>query len=290
MKKWLPAVIISAVLLAGNAFMAAAEDTEEIPAVDSAETVEEIPQVTFGEWGLSGLVETSQLHVRDVYVSDGGNYLMTSREHNTAHNSYFYRYTPIYQGYGVQSYFGENMDETVIDEGKLLRYETMEECGFEIEQTYNGFVKVQTPETEPFILIFRPDGGLRDGLIETVKVVDGIGEISGDSYEGIEAIELLGVFRFPEKDRKALTFGPNVVKESGGGFKIQQVFSSDEPDGIAMISYTNSSGNDVHFVEAIFDGVGVITAYDKAQTEEEMQTGHFEVLGFAYHYTDAVFH
>ena len=112
--------------------------------------------------------------------------------------------------------------------------------------------------------------------------------LTSDSYRDTEYIELLGVFRFPEEERSALHFGENVIQPDSTGFQIQMSVLADVNDGIALMVYTNSSGNEVCVAQPVIDGFGVLTAYDSADTVEEIRVGRFGIMGFSYDTADAL--
>ena len=247
----------------------------------------EKPRVSFSEWRSEPVSDTMNAYTRDITVSDGGNYLMTYLDISGSGRYYFY-YDAIWQGKGEQKVFSHNWDEEEIRIGKLFRFETMDECDMDIDQIITDHVSIQASDESGFILIFRPNGGKYDGTVQTVTVMNGRRDLVSDSYNETESIELLGVFRFPEEERSALHFGENVIQPDSTGFQIQMVVTADVNDGIALMVYTNSSGNEVCVVQPIIDGYGVLTAYDSADTVEEITVGHFGIMGFSYSYTDAL--
>ena len=93
---------------------------------------------------------------------------------------YYFRYSPVYQGSGIQTVFTSDWSTEKIRIGKLFRFETMEECGMDIDQIITDHVGIRESEGSDFILIFRPNGGKYDGTIQTVTVVDGIRDLTND--------------------------------------------------------------------------------------------------------------
>jgi hypothetical protein len=135
------AALIVLILAAGNLAAApgagaAAGLPQAVSAAEvgySTETVSK-PRVSFSEWREETAAIASKAFVRDITVSDGGNYLMTYRVHAKALNIYYYRYEAIFQGKGTQTLYGSDLSDYEIDNGKLLRYETMEETDLDVDQ------------------------------------------------------------------------------------------------------------------------------------------------------------
>ncbi len=248
----------------------------------------EIPHVYFSAFKEREGSDSITAYDRDIRVSDGGNYLMTWLE-IVRGEKYYFRYDAIYQGRGVQTVFTSDWTTEEIRIGKLFRFETMEECGMEIDQVISDHVGIRESEGSDFILIFRPNGGKYDGTIQTVTVADGSRDLTADSYDGTESIDMLGVFRFPEEERSALHFGQNVIQPDTSGFHIQMAVVSDESDGIALMTYTDYKGREVYVVQPVLDGYGVLTAYDNAKSVEDITVGRFGIMGFSYKYTEAMF-
>ena len=253
-----------------------------------SDTGSEPPYVYFSDWREEAVSDTSNAYSRDITVSDGGNYIMTWLK-ITGGERYYYQYDPIWQGKGVQKAFSHDWDSEEIRIGKLFRFETMEECDMDIDQIITDHVSIQASDGSSFILVFRPKGGKYDGTVQTVTVMNGRRDLVADSYKDTESIEMLGVLRFPEEERSALHFGENIIQPDSTGFQIQMSVLSDVNDGIALMVYTNSSGNEVCVAQPVMDGFGVLTAYDGADTAQEIRTGHFGILGYNYDCTDALF-
>ena len=251
-------------------------------------SVSEKPYVYFGDWRGEAVSDTLNVYSREITVSDGGNYIMTWLNISGGER-YYFEYTPIWQGKGVQKVFSANWDSEEIRIGKLFQFETMDECDMEIDQIITDHVSIQASDGSGFILVFRPNGGKYDGTVQTITVMDGRRELIADSYKDTKSIELLGVFRFPEEERSALHFGENVIQPDNTGFQIQMSLTADVNDGIALMVYTNSSENEVCVAQPVLDSFGVFTAYDGAKTVEEIKTGHFGILGFNYDCTEALF-
>lgn len=246
------------------------------------------PWVYFSDWESEAVSETMYAYSRDITVSDGGNYLMTYLNISGS-GRYYYSYEAIWQGRGTQKVFSYDWGSEEIRIGKLFRFESMDECGMEIDQIISDHITLQASDSSGFILVFRPNGGKYDGTVQTVTVMNGVRELTSDSYAETTSIELLGVFRFPEEERGALHFGQNVIQPDSTGYQIQMAVQADVEDGIALMVYTNSSGNEVSVVQPVMDGYGVLTAYDGADTVEEIRVGQFGIAGFSYGYTDALF-
>ena len=251
-------------------------------------TASEKPYVYFSDWQSEVYSDSLNAYTRDITVSDGGNYLMTYLD-VTGNDRYYFRYDPIWQGKGRQRVLSGDWDSEEIRIGKLFRFETMEECDMDIDQIITDHVTIQASDGSGFILVFRPNGGKYDGTVQTITVMDGRRDLTADSYKDTESIELLGVLRFPEEERSALHFGENIIQPDSTGFRIQMSLTADVNDGIALMVYTNSSENEVCVAQPIIDGFGVLTAYDGADSAEEIKTGHFGIMGFNYDCTDALF-
>ena len=277
MQKRLLVTLITLLLVLGNASFVTASG----PAAK--------PQVRFSEWKEFTPSYSSKAFQREISVSDGGNYLMTYRVRNMKTNTYRNYYNAVYQGKGTQSVYTSDLNDVVIDNGKLFRYETPEERGLDIDQIITDHIRIHASDETSFIMVFCPRGGKRDGMIETVRVAFGECDLSHDSYEGVESIEILGVLRFPDEERRDLTFGSNVIQKDTTGYQVQMAFVSDYPDGIALIAYTNYSGTEVYVTQVIFDGVGVQSAYDPAKTPEDIKAGRFGIAGYTHQYVDAEF-
>ena len=252
-----------------------------------SDTGSEPPYVYFSDWREEAVSDTSNAYSRDITVSDGGNYIMTWLK-ITGGERYYYQYDPIWQGKGVQKAFSHDWDSEEIRIGKLFRFETMEECDMDIDQIITDHVSIQASDGSGFILIFRPVGGKYDGTVQTVTVMNGRRDLTADSYRETEYVELLGVLRFPEEERSALHFGENIIQPDSTGFQIQMSVYADVNDGIALMVYTNSSGNEVCVAQPVIDGFGVLTAYDSADTVEEIRVGRFGIMGFTYDSKDAL--
>ncbi|MDO5132298.1 MAG: hypothetical protein Q4D81_04845 [Eubacteriales bacterium] len=279
MKKQFLAAVIAFLLVLGSAAGVMASETD----------APSKPQVRYSEWREGISPGGTKTHVRSILVSDGGNYLMTYRIRDTARQTYRFYYNAIYHGYGTQTIYGNSLENLEIDNGKLFPFETMEECDLDIDQIITDHIAIREADASNFILVFRPLGGIRDGQIQTVRVAFGECDLTSDSFDGTESIEMLGVFRFPDEQRRDLTFGENVIQKDGASYKIQMGFLSDCPDGIALITYTNSNGNEVFVTQVIFDGFGVLTAYDPADTAEQIRTGRFGIVGYSHNSVEADF-
>ena len=293
--KWLAALIVL-ILAAGN--LAAATGTgaaaglpQAVSAAEggySTETVSK-PRVSFSEWREETAAIASKAFVRDITVSGGGNYLMTYRVHAKALNIYYYRYEAIYQGKGTQTLYGSDLSDYEIDNGKLLRYETMEETDLDVDQVITDHIRIQADDGSSFLLIFRPRGGKRDGQIDTVRVAFGLCDLTSDSYDGTESIEMLGVLRFDEDSRKDLTFGQNTIQRDPPGYKIKMSYQSDYPDGIGLVCYTNYTGTEVFLTQVIYDGYGELSTYDPAKSVDDITVGKFGIAAYSHNAIDAVF-
>lgn len=293
MKKiWLllPALILCLIMSAH----VKADMPEGVPAGDAGSAqlvtadVSEKPHVYFSGYKARENQDTVTAYDRTISVSDHGNYLMTWLQ-IVRGEKYYFRYSPIYQGSGIQTVFTSDWNSEEIRIGKLFRFETMEECGMEIDQIISDHIGIRESEGSNFILIFRPNGGKYDGTIQTVTVVNGRRDLTSDSYDETESIEMLGVFRFPEEERSALQFGQNVIQPESSGFHIQMAVVSEESDGIALMTYTDSKGQEVYVVQPVINGYGVLTAYDNAKSVEDITVGRFGIMGYSYKYTDAMF-
>ena len=275
MKKWrlFPVLIMLFIIRISFSAMAEAENIK--------------PQLDFSGWTSEPSSGTTNVYSRNLYVSDKGNYLMTFLEITETGRYYFY-YDAIYNGSGVQKIYSSDLDAETIRIGKLFPFETMDECDMDIDQIITDHISIRASDNSSFILIFRPRGGKYDGTVQTVTVMNGFRELTSDSYKETESIELLGVFRFPEEDRSALHFGQNVIQPDGAGFLIQMGLYSDVDYGIALMTYTNSSGNEVCVAQPVIDGYGVVSAYDSADTVEDITVGHFGILGYSHHYADVL--
>ncbi len=249
---------------------------------------QDVPYVYFSDWQSEAYSDTMNAYTRDITVTDGGNYLMTYLD-VTGSGRYYFRFDAIWQGKGRQRVLSGDWDSEEIRIGKLFRFETMDECDMDIDQIITDHVSVRASDGSSFILVFRPNGGAYDGTVQTTTVMNGRRDLVSDSYRETESIELLGVFRFPEEERSALHFGENIIQPDSIGFKIQMSLTADVNDGIALMVYTNSSENEVCVVQPVIDGFGVLTAYDSAETVQEIKTGHFGIMGFNYDCTDALF-
>ena len=269
---------------------------EELPSSDSGQsgqpvsvtgTASEKPYVTFSDWEAEPYSERVNAYSRDITVSDGGSYLMTYLD-ITGSDRYYFSYDAIWQGKGRQKVFSSDWDSEEIRIGRLFPFETMDECGMDIDQIITDHVSIQASDGSGFILIFRPVGGKYDGTVQTVTVMNGRRDLTADSYRETEYVELLGVLRFPEEERSALHFGENIIQPDSTGFQIQMSVYADVNDGIALMVYTNSSGNEVCVAQPVIDGFGVLTAYDSADTVEEIRVGRFGIMGFTYDSKDAL--
>lgn len=277
-KRWL-ITLITFLMVLGNASFAMASGSAARP------------QVRFSEWKEFTPAYSSKGFQREVSVSDGGNYLMTYRVRDLKRKTYRNYYDAVYQGKGTQSIYTADLNDVIIDNGRLFRFETLDECSLDIDQIITDHIRIRASEQESFIMVFRPRGGKRDGRIETVRAAFGECDLSHDSYEGVESIEILGVLRFPDEQRRDLTFGSNVViQKDTTGYQVQMAFvSPDHPDGIALVTYTNYSGKEVYVSQVIYDGVGVQSAYDPAKTPEDIKAGRFGIVGYNHQYMDAEF-
>ena len=266
----------------------AADDTAE-PASQEAErtAVSEKPYVYFSEWQSEPVSDTMNAYSRNITVSDGGNYLMTYLD--IKGDRYYFYYDAIWQGRGRQKVFSTDWASEEIRIGKLFRFESMDECGMDIDQIITDHISIQASDGSSFILVFRPNGGKYDGTVQTVTVMNGRRDLTADSYKETQSIELLGVFRFPEEERSALHFDQNVIQPDSTGFQIQMALTADVDDGIALMVYTNASGNEVCVAQPIIGGYGVLTAYDSAESVEDIKVGQFGIMGFSYDVTDALF-
>ena len=128
----------------------------------------------------------------------------------TGSDRYYFSYDAIWQGKGRQKVFSSDWDSEEIRIGRLFPFETMDECGMDIDQIITDHVSIQASDGSGFILIFRPVGGKYDGTVQTVTVMNGRRDLTADSYRETEYVELLGVLRFPEEERSALHFGERV--------------------------------------------------------------------------------
>ena len=254
--------------------------------VSAAETAR--PQVRFSEWVQTNSGDSINTYEREIDVSDGGNYLMTYREH-TASDTYYFYYDVIYQGKGIQKAYTKSLSGMEFEPGKLFPFESIDECDMDIDQMISDHIRLQASEESSFILVFRPHGGEYDGTIQTVRAQNGIADLTSSSFKETTSVDLLGVFRFPQDQREDLMIGPNVIQHDSVSFVIQQAFYSESSDGIGLITYTNSSGNDVCITQVIYDGFSVLKAYDKADTAQNIKTGRFAVLAFSHNFTDADF-
>lgn len=295
MKKW-AAVLMVLLLVFANAagmtvFAADPSGMETAPAASESEsgTRTEKPRVTISGWKRNPDTSSSAVYIRDVDVSDGGNYLMTYRQHFKPLDRINFYYTVIYNGHGRQNFYGENLDDYWYENGKLLPFETVEESGLDIDQIMTDHIQIRAEDESSFILVFRYMGGKRDGQIDSIRVAFGSADMTSDSYEGVKYLELLGVFRFPDEERRDLTFGTNVIQKDSTGYNIQMAFLSDYPDGIALVTYTNSRGNEVYVSQVIFNGYGVCTAHDPAKVPEDIKVGRFGIVGYSHHPVEAVF-
>ena len=242
--------------------------------------------VRFSEWEKTGTTDySSDIYKRNVHVSDGGNYLLTSRE--IIGDRYRFTFDIIYEGEGTQTVYTKDMDSVEVGNGKLFRIESMDECGLEIDQIIDGDVWIRESTGSSFILLYRQNGGEEDGKVRTIPVIDGSRAIDTDYYKGMTSVDLLGVLRFREEDRSALGLSANVIQHDTTSFVIQQAFTSEEPDGIALFSYTQSNGREVSAIQIVYDGLGVFTCYDSAENVEDIVTGNFRILGYNYHWTEA---
>ena len=295
MKKWI-AVLMALVLVLGNAaattvFAADPSGAGTAPAASESESgaSTEKPVVTISGWKKNPDTSSSAKYIRDVDVSDGGNYLMTYRQHFKPLERINFYYTVIYKGHGQQNFYGENLDDYWYENGRLLTFETMEESGLDIDQVMTDHIQIRAEDESSFILVFRYMGGKRDGQIDSIRVAFGVADMTSDSYEGVKYLELLGVFRFPDEERRDLTFGNNVIQKDNTGYNVQMSFLSDYPDGIALIAYTNSTGTEVYVSQVIFNGYGVFTAHDPAKKPEDIRVGRFGIVGYSHHPVEAVF-
>lgn len=247
----------------------------------------EKPYLTFSDWEAEPVSERLSAYTRDITVSDGGNYIMTYLD-ITGSDSYYFSYDAVWQGKGRQKVFSSDWDSEEIRIGKLFPFETLDECDMDIDQIITDHISIQASDGSSFILVFRPAGGEYDGTVQTVTVMNGRRDLTADSYRETEYIELLGVLRFPEEERSALHFGENIIQPDSTGFRIQMSVYADVNDGIALMVYTNSSGNEVCVAQPVIDGFGVLSAYDGADTVEEIKAGRFGIMGFTYNAADAL--
>ena len=250
-------------------------------------TASEKPYVYFSDWESEPVSDRLNAYSRGITVSDGGNYLMTYLE--ISGDRYYFDYDAIYQGQGEQTVYSSDWSSEEIRIGKLFPFESMDECDLDIDQIITDHISVRESNGASFILVFRPNGGKYDGTVQTVTVMNGRRDLTADSYAETESIELLGAFRFPEEDRSALHFGDNIIQPDSTGFQIQMVVIADVNDGIALMVYTNASGNEVCVAQPVIDGYGVLTAYDSADSVEEITVGHFGIMGFSHSCTEALF-
>ena len=174
-KRWLVLTVLIICLAAAASVRADATEGyragEAMTAVSVDMDVSEKPHVFFSAFKKREGTDTDNAYDRTISVSDRGNYLMTWLEiwHG---EKYYFRYDAIYQGSGVQTVFTHDWTNEEIRIGKLFPFETMEECGMEIDQVLTDHVSIRESEGSNFILIFRPNGGKYDGTIQTVTVID----------------------------------------------------------------------------------------------------------------------
>ena len=264
-----------------------ADDIAEPASLEDKSAASKKPFVYFSEWESEPVSDTMNVYSRDITVSDGGNFLMTYLD--IKGDRYYYYYDAIWQGKGRQKVFSHDWDSEEIRIGKIFRFESMDECGMDIDQIITDHISIQASDGSSFILIFRPNGGKYDGTVQTITVMNGRRDLTADSYQETQSIELLGVFRFLEEERSALHFDQNVIQPDSTGFQIQMALTADVDDGIALMVYTNASGNEVCVVQPIIGGYGVLTAYDSAETVEDIKVGRFGIIGFSYDVADALF-
>ena len=294
MKKWIAVLIVLLAVLGnrgGLAVFAAAPSGGESVSASGSESGgrTEKPRVTISGWRKNPDTSSSAAYIRDIDVSDGGNYLMTYREYFKPLERTDFYYTVIYNGHGQQNFYGKNLDDYSYENGKLLPFETMEECGLDIDQVITDHIQICAEDESSFILVFRYRGGKRDGQVDSVRVAFGSADMTSDSYEGVKSLDLLGVFRFPDEERRDLTFGSNLIQKDYGGYRVQMIFLSDYPDGLALITYMNAHGNEVYLPQVILNGYGVCSVFDPAKKPEDIRVGRFGIVGYSHHPVEAVF-
>ena len=241
----------------------------------------DLSQVAFSEWEQTDTSEYWDEYTRDITVADGGNYLLTYAEVRGSGDP-IYGYNTIWQGTGTQRTYTKDLSSVTVIPGQLFRIDTMEETELsDIDVYYTDRITVQEATGSTFILMVRMHGTEEyEGRITTVNVIDGVREFNPDYYSNLESIDLLGVLTFPPEDAEALHLGDLEVEKVGSTYTIRQRLLSDMPHGIGIVEYRNSNGNMVNASVETVDGQGLLTAYDSAESPEEIQTGFFRVLAF----------
>ncbi len=246
-------------------------------------------QVTFSDWEEKDYdSEYSKKYQRQISVSDGGNYIFTSRIDNG--KRYNFDYDIILFGLGTQTFYTSDIAASSVENGKLFKLESMDECGIDIDQIIdNGSITLMASSSDPFLLVYRQKGGEKDGEVRAVPVVNGQREINTEYFTGMTSAELIAILPFAPEEASALTEGVCVAQPDYTGFVVQQVFSSEEEYGIGLFSYRQAGGSTVNTVQVIHEGFGVFTCYDPADDQDSISVGDFKVLAFNSHYTDARF-